>query len=252
MSDDFDAMYKSMHNGGSKRRRTGTMLLGLAVFLLAVGGGYLIVSRIAMGTGGSQTSGMPNQRRSLNAEATVREALAQGELDEASEYVKRHGLSMLNHLLEDTLAVTFLFNYDQPETAPIHNGRLQLPAGTPFFAIVQPAERCYLYLLRRTTTGQWQQLFPAAGSTSGGNPAAPMEMSIPYSGRLYNECGPGTETLFLFASRWRQEKLEKWIQKVQKSPGREELLLDYYADQRRAMQKYPGIVCKEYAFDHNQ
>lgn len=251
MSDEFDRMYHSMHNGERKRFGIGSVFAGLALLLLLVGGGYLIHDRFGGGGGAPQAAAPANKSEVAKAEISVREALAQGQYDLASRESERNRLDELSAWLHDTLSVTFLFNYDLPQPAPVKEGRLQLPDGTPFYVTIQPEERCYIYLLCRDSAAEWQQLFPDANQPYGANPMSPVLRSIPNSGRFTNSGGPGTETLYLSASRWRQPGLEKLIQNVIQASGREEPLLDYFSRQREAMQDHPGIVCKVYAFDHN-
>ncbi len=251
MSDEFDRMYHSMHNGERKRFRIGTVFAGLALLLLLAGGGYLIYKSFSSEGGVPQATAPASKSEVAKAEISVREALAQGQYDQASRESERNRLDVFSAWLHDTLSVTFLFNYDLPQPAPVKEGRLQLPDGTPFYVTIQPKERCYLYLLCRDSAAEWQQLYPDANLPNGANPLAPVLRSIPDSGRFTSSGGPGTETLYLSASRWRQQGLEKLIQNVLQASGREAPLLDYLSRQREAMQVYPGIVCKVYAFDHN-
>jgi len=251
MSDEFDRMYHSMHNGERKRFGIGTVFAGLALLLLLAGGGYLIYNGFSSGGGTPQAAAPASKSEVAKAEILVRDALAQGQYDLASRESERNRLDEFSAWLHDTLSVTFLFNYDLPQPAPVKEGRLQLPDGTPFYMTIQPEERCYLYLLCRDSAAEWQQLFPDANLPNGANPLVPVLQSIPESGRFTNSGGAGTETLYLSASRWRQQGLEKLIQNVLQASGPEEPLLDYLARQREAMQVYPGIVCKVYAFDHN-
>lgn len=251
MSDDFDKMYHSLHDRGGRRLHVGRVLISLALLLLVLGGGYLLFDRLADRPPRPGSAEVPLARSLHKVEMEARDALARGDYDQAHASIERHRLADLGDSLQDTLLVTFLFNYDLPQAAPERDGWLQLPPGTPFFISIQPEERCYLYLLRRDTAGQWQQLLPDDSQANSVNPLAPISKNIPASGRLFNTAGPGTEKIFLSASRWRQQGLEELIRRVVTSAGGEQPLLDYLDRQHQAMQKYPGIVCKQYSFDHN-
>lgn len=250
MDDEFKLMQQEFESGEGKSRRVWKPILGLLLLLMATGGGYLLFAHFA--DEASDQPAVPVLQNTLaNAEAEARSALARGDYNQASAVIERNQLGEPGAWLKDTLTVTFLFNYDLPQPAIKRDGRLQLPAGTTYYAAVKPEERCYLYLLSRDAAGVWRQLLPDADLPNGANPMAPLHQSIPDTGRFDTPGSDGTITFYLTASRWRQQGLEKMIQNTLHSAGQEKPLLDYFTRQREAMQKYPGIVCKELAFDHN-
>ena len=187
---------------------------------------------------------------SLQPELTARQALAEGEYDQAWGVIQKHNLVVLAAELQDELDIPFNFNYDLNHSVPSREGRLQLPEATRYWARLRVGPRSYLYLLQRNTAGGWRLLFPNEQYADDENPVTAAEMDIPKTGRFINETGPGTETLYQLSSRWRQVKLERLVQEAIRVTGHEQPLLDYIAASLRAKREYPGIVCKKFEIDH--
>ena len=238
-------------SGGDRPSRGGYgWVIKLALILLVIGAGYLLCRQYANRLS-SRTDPQPAQTKSADqSEAAVLKALAQGEYGQAWRKIERHQLAGLAETLQNELVVPFYFKYDLPAAAPMRNDRLQLPIKTPYYIILDPGESCYIYLLQCNSAGEWRQLFPNDQYADGENPYSSGEIYIPKYGRFLNETGPGKETLYLLASRWRQEKLENLIQKVVHSSTEEKQILDYINNSLEAKHEFHGVVCKKYEFDH--
>ena len=246
--------------GRPPRRPLGRRLLQVALLALIVASGWLLYHKYAADPNSDverrearpfkSSDDEESGRQPGREEVRARQALARGEYARARQIMDQHQLPSLSRQLHEGLGVSFFFKYDMLEQAPVHNDRLQLPIKTPYYAILSPQESCYLYFLQRNTAGEWRLLFPQTLEAGGGNPVIADSLWIPENGRFLNETGPGTETLYLLATRWRQEKLEQLVTAVTGSSGHEQQILDYIDSGLTAKLEYPGVVCKKIAFDH--
>jgi len=78
----------------------------------------------------------------------------------------------------------------------------------PYWLTVKTFESCYLYILQRDSSGRFHSLFPSTDYSPLANPVESGVIRLPDSyGQLrLDDDIPGTETIYLIASRLRQKK----------------------------------------------
>ena len=231
------------------RKRIATIIkyLKIALLLFLIGLAAFIWTHDRKTIGQSEKDAV-NNGNDLDERMQVLAALEENDFDRA---VKEKSLYS-QHLLNDSLKISFNFNYlsnDDSEKVSAATG-LNLGNDEPYYLSVDVHENCYLYLLQHTNEGKWVILFPNEKYAMLRNPLALGHLRIPQEDKwIYIANKPGRDHIVLLASRWRQKQLESMLAKT-KDEQDENQLADYIEKQREASRSYPGIAFSEFQFSH--
>jgi hypothetical protein len=198
-------------------------------------------------------------------------AIAGGEYDAAielllqkrNEYPDDMALKNLYSQLMDSLRIDFKFNYLPGRRQQIATrgplDEIVLTRKDPYYLIVHSSERCYLYLFQLKSSGEWVKLFPNSKYVPTSNPVPGGPIRIPDgSDWFYLDDIPGTETLYLLASKWRQEGLENLFTQLESEENKkkkEEIMgkiLSGLEREEQATGHIPGLVFAKHQFRHEK
>ena len=153
--------------------------------------------------------------------------------------------AQFNHNLRLKFKLLFLpGRRGAPEAAPA--GPLRLSTKDPYYVIVNPSAKAYLYLFQVDGAGNLNAVFPNAGALLAKNPVPPGEQRIPGTNRFLSVSPrPGHERLYLVAATWEIPELEQIAKESAsaKQGGRKELakrFLDRAANEKHYAAPLPG------------
>lgn len=154
----------------------------------------------------------------------------------------------------DTLDVEFKFYYlpASPSNSVIERDYgAALSADEPYHLTVSASEPCHLTVLQRRSSGKLVQLFPNRKYSSLENPIPRGTLRLPENEDwIYLDEIPGTETIYLVASKWPQTVLEDVL--ADQSHRLSAEVQAYLSRQAKAAIESPGLVYSEYQFEHKQ
>ncbi|MEW6619230.1 MAG: DUF4384 domain-containing protein [bacterium] len=169
-------------------------------------------------------------------------------------------LKNLYSLLMDELKVDSKFHYLPAQkrfvTAKTPSDTLILTSNDPYYLTTYASDYCYLYIFQLNSSGVLKQLFPGKDIPTP-NPIPPGPLRIPNDANWFSlDDIPGTEKIYLVASRWRQEGLEELTARL--NAEREltykrdltEKLVSHLIHNDQVTDKLPGLVFGMYQFKH--
>jgi hypothetical protein len=210
--------------------------------------------------GSQRGSGAPNE---------ISQAMREGKYDIALEKLQAElavnpsdaDLRLLHSQLMDELRIDFKFNYLPGRRGQVMTQQTSpgvfLTEKDPYYLIVQSAEPCYLYLFQLQSSGELTELFPNKKYVPTVNPVPGGPIRIPDGyGWFYLDDVPGTETIYLLASRWQQSEIESLSARLEVGKDSEEKamttrdILSRLQREEGAADKLPGLAFAKHQFRH--
>ena len=172
-------------------------------------------------------------------------------------------IKKLKSLLMGSLEVNFKFNYLPGRRRQIStrgpSADLVLTRKDPYYLIVHPSDKCFLYLFQLESSGELAKLFPNSKYVPTPNPVPGGPIRVPDGYEwFYLDDTPGTETIYLIASRWRQKALETLCAKLESEDDtyqKREIIREILFRLEREAQTtddIPGLVFAKHQFRHEK
>jgi hypothetical protein len=135
--------------------------------------------------------------------------------------------------------------------------QLVLTSKDPYYISLQASDQCYVYIFQLDSSKKLVQLLPNPMFTKNDNPISSGQLRIPDSPAFFHlDDTVGSETIYLVASRWRQEKLEDFkinfgenVNEESKSDLSKQFL-SLMNDYDKSTGKLPGLVFGKLKFTH--
>jgi len=170
-------------------------------------------------------------------------------------------LSVLHANLMNELKIDVKFHY-YLERKKYHSTRmisraLSLTPLDAYYFTVSPSDNCYLFIFQVDSKGNATTVYPNKEYSPSQNPLLPGLIRIPDSFKcFYLDTTKGIETVYLFATRLENKKLEKWSNQINSEQRPQVLsqlaggLVSYFKANETIAEKVPGIVLRVYQFTH--
>ncbi|MCJ7634816.1 DUF4384 domain-containing protein [Candidatus Bathyarchaeota archaeon] len=248
-------------------------VLMYALIIMFIGGVYYVLhKRQTFAKHDVGIEGAPSGRAPVSSQVTeVVAAINEGNYDLAKakieEELKRDpGNSEMKRwqsLLMRNLEIDFKFNYlpgrKQQITTRGTSPGAALTQKDPYYLNVHSFDQCFLYLFQLQSSGELAKLFPNSKyvPTSNPVPGGPIRIPDGYDW-FYLDDTPGTETIYLVASRWRQKTLEMLCAKLESEDKVEEKrkiikeILFRLEREERSTESIPGLTFGKYQFKHDK
>ncbi len=168
---------------------------------------------------------------------------------------------LLSQLMEE-LEVDFQFNYlpgpKRKEMTRKPSSEIGLTENDPYFFLVSSSGKCFLYMFQLQSSGNLTILFPNSGYVSERNPfpGGTLRMPKDYQWFYLEASEGGTETIYVIASRWRNEALEDLIKRYQETTVLDENLqikdqiIKRLELEEQETDALPGLVVGKHQFTH--
>jgi hypothetical protein len=208
------------------------------------------------------TNSVPVNPVTVNDQTLISSMLERGNYPAAIETITSDSDSFSSFwkMIFDTLIINFRFSYI-PNNYHSSTGYLEsevtLMSDEPYHLLCDVSESCYLYIFQLTSSDVLASLFPNDNYSPLLNPVENSMIRIPDGiNWIYLDENPGTETIYLLASRWRHQHLESLIHqkgKAKNSPQKitsKKKILEYLEAQYSASDELPGLVFSKYTFKH--
>ncbi len=239
-------------------------------------GVLILVGIVAYGQYGKRAFNVSKAKHASNVGTMttideVSQAMVDAEYDVAmeklqkklKEYPDDRALQNLYSQLTDSLKIDFKFNYLPGRRREIATrgplDEIVLTQKDPYYLIVHSSEKCFLYLFQLQSSGELAKLFPNSRYVPTSNPVPGGPIRIPDgSDWFYLDDVPGTETLYLLASRWRQEGLETLVGRLESEENAKkkkeiiETILSRMEREEQATDRVPGLVFAKQQFKHEK
>ena len=169
----------------------------------------------------------------------------------------------LQALLMERLEIDLRFNYLPGRRSQITtrstSAELVLTKNDPYYLVIHSSEKCYLYLCQLQSSGKLVKLFPNSKHVPTSNPVPGGPIRIPDGyDWFYLDDIPGNETIYLVASRWRQNFLEKLFAQLESERDAEkerqiiQKIVSRLEREEQATDNIPGLVSAKYQFRHEK
>jgi hypothetical protein len=239
------------------------LFVGIAVLFV-----FIVYPKITMEGSGSGRFSSPSALDSATYQEIV-QSISKGQYGDAVERLSQvlktnpglKGLKDLNSQLMDELNVDFKFNYLPGRRRQIMTRQTSpgvvLTQKDPYYLIVNSSEPCYLYLFQLQSSGELAQLFPNKkyAPTVNPVPGGPIRVPDGYDW-FYLDDVPGTETIYLLASRWQQSEIETLSARFELEKDSEQKavttkdILSRLQREEGAADKLPGLAFAKHQFRH--
>ena len=98
--------------------------------------------------------------------------------------------------------------------------RPSLSTNDPYYFVVTPSNKAYLYMFQVDVEGRVTVIFPNTGKSDIKNPLAPGEQRVPGLNRMLTVGPkPGVETIYMVAANWEIPELQNLLKEAGKKPG---------------------------------
>lgn len=214
-----------IHKRVIRRRlvRAARPLLFFAFFAAAIAGLYYWGPLAQTGTGGKTNSVLdPGTADTAQVSSQISSLLGLGDYSAAKsllqDVLRKNPADpvarRLSSLLTEDLDVDFRFNYLPGRTRKITvrgtGAPMALSRNDPYYLVVHPVTKCFLYVFQHRSSGDLVRLFPNGKWVPTRNPVPGGPIRIPDGvDWFYLDDVPGTEVIYLIACRWRQRHLEE-------------------------------------------
>ena len=254
-----------------KLKKLLSLVLTLAFVIGFVGVLYYTLNKVAGSQKGVATieEFLPAESQISSLVAEIQTAVEEGNYEFALERIKEgletnpdeNALRRLQALLMDDLEIDFRFNYlpgrRRQISARSTSTDLALTDKDPYYMLIHVSEKCYIYLCQLQSSGKLVKLFPNSKyvPTSNPVPGGPIRIPDGYDW-FYLDDLPGTETVYLIASRWQQDSLEKLFAQLESERDAQmekqiiQKIISRLESEGKATDDVPGLVYAKHQFKH--